>query len=503
MMRFVEKMLVWKGVVSLRRKIDQIGGRAFFIDENVHGIPRLKKFIEKLLVWKGAISLCRKINRAGGRALLVGGSVRDIFRCQDLNDFDIEVFGIEPDDLVQILARCFPLDLVGRDFGVIKIKNLPIDVSIPRHESKRGLGHKGFEVNSDPTMTIGEAAARRDFTINSMSFDPLTGELFDPFGGFRHLQERFLFPTSMMPGHPNPDAFLEDPLRVLRGAQFLARFEFDTSPELISICQRADIEGLSRERLFEEWRKLLLKGVKPSLGLEFLRVVGWLRFFPEIETLVGCVQDKVWHPEGDVWTHTLHCLDAFAKTRSGNTHEDLVVGLAVLCHDFGKPGTTELINGRWKSLRHESAGEEPTREFLSRLTVERDLADEVCSLVMEHLKPVELFNAQTSDSAIRRLAHRVGHVDLLVRVTLCDQAGRPPLAVDDRFVEWLMERVELLGVKDQAPKPIMMGRHLISLGFKPGKHFGPILNECFEAQLDGHFVDEEGGMKILRSIMGI
>jgi len=457
--------------------------------------------LHRLPAREALLSLCRSVERARGRALLVGGCVRDLLLENEPNDLDVEVFGLSPDRLVDTLSHGFALDLVGKDFGVLKLKDFPVDVSIPRRESKRGLGHRGFEINSDPTMTVAEAAARRDFTINSLSWDPLTDDLFDPFDGQTHLRARLLHPVSRMPGHPNPDAFLEDPLRVLRAAQFLARFDFEPSDDLVEVCRRGDIEDLPKERLFDEWQKLLLRGVRPSLGLDFLREVGWLRFFPEVEALVDCPQNPAWHPEGDVFEHTKHCLDAFAHTRTGDSREDLVVGLAVLCHDFGKPETTAFLDGRWKSKGHEAAGAAPTRSFLARLTNEHGLDTEVCDLVVEHLKPLELFEVKASSSAIRRLARRVKRVDRLLRVAACDQAGRPPLKPDNRFATWLLERIEELGVRDQAPKPIVMGRHLMDLGWNPGKHFRPVLDACFEAQLDGKFEDEEGGRMFLREFL--
>jgi len=444
-----------------------------------------------LPVWDSLDSLCRLVRSENGRALLVGGCVRDLLLERESKDFDVEVFGIEPDRLIELLSGTFNLDLVGRDFGVIKLKDLPVDVSIPRRENKRGLGHQGFEIHSDPTMTVTEAAERRDFTINALSLDPLTCELFDPFNGQADLRDRILRPVSER-------TFADDPLRVLRAAQFLARFELTPSVDLFTSARKADIEGLPKERLFEEFKKLLLKGVRPSLGLNFLHKVGWLRFFPELEAMLGCQQDGSWHPEGDCWVHSLHCVDAFAASRIGNDREDLVVGLAVLCHDLGKPATTEFLDGRWRSRGHEPAGEAPTRSFLARLTNDADLVDEVVVLVVEHLKPFDLFEDRASDSAIRRLAQRVKRVDRLVRVALCDRAGRPPLVSDDSFAPWLLERVEDLGVKDQASRPIVMGRHLIDLGWEPGKHFRRVLDACFEAQLDGTFDDERGGLAFLK-----
>ncbi len=440
------------------------------------------------------LTICRDVRQAGGRALLVGGSVRDTLLGRAVKDLDVEVFGLGPDELLATLDQRFELDLVGRSFGVLKIKHLPIDVSLPRRESKRGLGHKGFEVLSDPLLPLDQAAARRDFTINAMSFDPLTEELIDPWGGERDLRVGILRHVA--------EPFSEDPLRVLRAMQFSARFEFPVAAETVALCRTIEPEGLAKERIFDEWRKLLLSGRRISLGLEFLRQCRWIRFFPELEVLVHCPQDPEWHPEGDVWTHTLHVMDAFAEERLDDSKEDLVVGFACLCHDLAKPETTHFTEGRWRSPGHEAAGEQPTRDFLSRMTDQRKLIDEVVPLVREHLKPIMLFKAGAKPPAVRRLARRVGRIDRLIRVCRADHAGRPPIPFDGFPAGvWLAEQAESLQLADQAPSPIVQGRHLIDLGLKPGPEFGPILRACFEAQLDGEFETVEQGVLIARQLL--
>ncbi|MDR2844503.1 MAG: polynucleotide adenylyltransferase, partial [Puniceicoccales bacterium] len=268
------------------------------------------------------------VAEAGGRPLLVGGCVRDALLGARPKDVDIEVYGLEPVALERALRRRFAIVSVGQSFGVFKLKEHAVDVSLPRRESKAGAGHRGFTVQGDPHMDIADAAARRDFTVNAIYWDPQTGAVLDPHGGRRDLAERVLRHTSA--------AFAEDPLRVLRAMQFAARFLLTPAPETVALCSQIEPEGLPPERIFEEWSKLILKGVKPSRGLAFLRDCGWVSYYPELVALVGCEQDPHWHPEGDVWNHTLHCLDAFAEKRTGDAWEDLVVGLAVLCHDLGK-----------------------------------------------------------------------------------------------------------------------------------------------------------------------
>jgi tRNA nucleotidyltransferase (CCA-adding enzyme) len=450
--------------------------------------------IEDRVLNEALTSILIRVRSAGGRALLVGGCVRDALLGMNAKDLDIEVYGLSPDQLTAAMADAFRIDLVGASFGVIKIHGLPIDVSIPRRESKTGLGHKGFKILSDSSLTPEEAALRRDFTINAMALDPEAGTLVDPYHGSRDLEAKILRHTS--------SKFAEDPLRVLRGMQFAARFDFTVAPETIEACSRIVPEGLAAERIFEEWSKLILRGVRLSRGLQFLRDCGWIQYFPELQALIDCPQDPEWHPEGDVWTHTLHCMDAFAAERTGDAEEDLTVGFAVLCHDLGKPATTEFVDGRIRSRSHEEVGDRPTRAFLGRMTANLSLVESVVPLVVDHLKPKELFDANAGEGAIRRLASRVGRIDRLVRVARADQQGRPPLVFDGFPAgEWLLEKARAERIDRSAPKPIVMGRHLIELGLKPGVHFGPLLQACYEAQLEARISTLEEGIALAKELV--
>tara|TARA_Y100001934_G_scaffold282905_1_gene399251 strand:+ start:833 stop:2224 length:1392 start_codon:yes stop_codon:yes gene_type:complete len=440
------------------------------------------------------LGIARELDAEGGQVLLVGGCVRDAALDLAPKDLDLEVRGIQADHLRTLLARGHGLDEVGKSFGILKLKNSPIEVSLPRTETKAGMGHKGFEVEVDPQLPFPEASARRDFTINAMGLDPLSGELLDPHGGRKDLEDKVL-------RHVGP-AFVEDPLRVLRGMQFVARMQLTAEPETIALCSTIDLEELPRERIFEEWRKLILKGKSISMGLRFLQSTTWLRFFPELEALVDCPQDPEWHPEGDVWIHTLHCMDAFSKLRVDDDWENLVVGLAVLCHDFGKPATTVVASdGRIRSPKHEHEGAEIARCFLARMTNHKDLLEQVIPLVRRHLAPHVFHNDQAGDGAIRRLAKEVTRIDRLVRVATADMAGRPPKPAEFPEGNWLLERAEALKVKDSAPAPIVQGRHLIKRGLPAGPGFKPILDKCFEAQLDGLFTDLPSGLAYLSQVL--
>jgi tRNA nucleotidyltransferase (CCA-adding enzyme) len=435
------------------------------------------------------------VRRAGGRAWLVGGSVRDLVLGRQPHDLDIEVFGLPPGQLHALLEERFSLQLVGKTFGVFKLDGLPVDISIPSRLLADHASVSGLLRHADPDMSIDEALARRDFTINAMAWDPDTLELRDPFNGRADLAARVLRHASNL--------FAEDPLRVLRGMQLAARFELIPAPETVALCQTLSQDGQPNERLWEEWKKLLLQGIKPSLGLTFLSDSGWLRFYPELAALQGCAQDPAWHPEGDVWIHTLHCLDWFAGERTGHRDDDLIVGLGILCHDFGKPSATTADFGHISSRGHEQEGEEPTRRFLARLTNQENLIDEVIPLVLCHLRPRALYDARASDSAVRRLARQVQRIDRLVRVARADHAGRPPKVFDGFPAgEWLLECAKRLQVEAQAPAPIVMGRHLLDMGVLPGPEMGRLLDECYEAQLDGEFSTLDEGLIYIRSHHG-
>ena len=448
----------------------------------------------------GAVrEIARAVKEAGGRALMVGGAVRDLLMgAGSVKDIDLEVYGLDPERLQRVVGARFDFDACGLSFGVLKIKHFDIDVSLPRRESKRGIGHKGFLVDSDPYLPIHEAASRRDFTVNAMYYDPLADEFEDPFGGLEDMRRRVL-------RHVSPK-FVEDPLRVLRGMQFIARFDLHPAQETVEICRTVTIEDLPPERLFEEWSKLLVKGVQIGHGLAFLRETGWVRYFPEMERLIGCRQDPQWHPEGDVWNHTCLCLDAFARRRDERAErspdEDLIVGLAVLCHDFGKPATTRWERGRLRSLGHDVAGVEPTLSFLRRLTNEERILKEVPPLVSHHMQPYALWSAHAGDAAVRRLAREVKRLDRLIRVARADDEGRTVERLggssDGQDLDWLEETAERLRIADSAPKPILMGRDLIAMGYHPSPQFGEWLDACFEAQIEGEFSDHEGAVTYFR-----
>lgn len=439
-------------------------------------------------------ALAEEIRKGGGRAVLVGGAVRDLLLGSVPTELDVEVFGLDFAAIERVLRKRFAPVRVGRSFPVLKVRGHPIDVAVPRMEWATGPRHTDFAYRAEPGLDFASAARRRDFTINAISWDPLEGTIIDPVGGRTDLRAGILRQVS--------EQFGEDALRVLRGMQFAARFDFAVEPGTVETCRTLTADYLARERIFEEWRKLLLRGRKPSRGLFFLEEVGWLRFYPELEATVKTPQDARWHPEGNVWPHTLYALDAFAEERTGDPTEDLVVGLAVLCHDLGKPACTLEERGAIRSPGHEKAGIEPTRTLLARLTAEAFWFEQVEPLVATHMRPRQLYEQRSGPAAIRRLAARVGRIDRLLRVCRADAGGRPPLPRGP-FAEgeWLLEEARKLRVEDQRPESLVRGRDLLTLGLDPGPHVGRMLAQLFDEQLEGAFSTREGGMARARELL--
>lgn len=436
------------------------------------------------------LQISRTIREAGGRALLVGGCVRDQIMRKQPKDWDLEVYQLSSEHLRELLEQFGTVNAVGEAFTVYKLGH-DLDVSIPRRERKSGRGHRAFVIEGEPSMSIEEATRRRDFTINAILQDPLTGEVLDPFAGRADIERRLLRAVSK-------DTFVEDSLRVLRAAQFASRFQFDIDQETITLCQSIDLSDLPAERVWGEIEKLFLRSEQPSIGLRWLRDLAVVaKLFPEIASLISVPQDPVWHPEGDVFVHTQLVVDRARELIDDLPYpKQLTVMLAALAHDFGKPATTEFIEEHWRSRGHEEAGVEPTTTFLDRLNVHTiegyDVRGQVIALVKEHLKPGEFFKKreEIGEGAFRRLARRC-EPDLLYRVAKADSLGRNAAWVPREnwytaeAQEWFIKRARELQVEQTAPLPILLGRHLMEMGMAPGPRMGEITRAVYEMQLDG------------------
>ena len=440
--------------------------------------------------------ILRDIIEAGGRAYYVGGYVRDYILGIPSKDVDIEVFGVNLSTLRGIIERYVPVDLVGQSFGILKarIGGEDVDFSLPRRDSKNGVGHKGFDIEVDPTMTIEEAAARRDFTINAISMDCVTGELIDPFGGRSDLMNNEKL------AHIN-DSFADDPLRVLRGMQFCARFNLEGQLTTLRLCHSLfdEYKHLPKERVWGEWEKWAMKSVSSSLGLQFLWECGWIHHWPELANMMGIVQDATHHPEIFLLTHVVYVVDEARNiaVRDNLSKEDrLILMFAALCHDMGKPATTKLENGRITSKGHAEVGVPLAESFLTSIGAPLYVIEGVKPLVAEHLVHTQKGHTPRS---VRRLMVRLNGVsiDQLLRLIEADHSGRPPLPGGlPKEALKLKELAAPIEVTNNRPTQILFGRHLIEAGlFVPGPELGKAVKTAYEAQLDGEFDSVEGGIE--------
>jgi tRNA nucleotidyltransferase (CCA-adding enzyme) len=425
-----------------------------------------------------------------GRALLVGGAVRDMIMGHSLKDIDVEVYSLSETQLEQLLKQFGPVSLVGKAFGVLRIHGLDVDWSLPRADSP---GRKPTVV-IDPFMSVEFAARRRDLTMNAMALDLVTGELIDPCNGMRDIQQKIL---------RTPDArfFVQDPLRFYRVMQFIGRFEMQPDDELNALCAEMDIAQVSRERIEEEFKKLFLCSQRPSLGIRWLHKIGRLHdVLPELAATVGIEQNPEWHPEGDVFEHTMQAVDAAAGLigKYDNEFDKLVLMYAALCHDLGKVTTTAEINGTIKSIGHEKESKTLARSMMKRITHNVDLMTAVASLVLHHMKPLQFIANNAKLPAYKKLADKLAHnVNLLMLIDLCiaDKRGRngnghEPLMCDFPDVELFREKVLQAGVSTSAVEPILKGADLFDI-VQPGPEMGRLLHAAYEKQIDESVIDKE------------
>ncbi|MCY4601759.1 MAG: HD domain-containing protein [Acidobacteria bacterium] len=445
-----------------------------------------------------ALRVARAVRDAGGRALIVGGWVRDTLLGGTSKDIDIEAYGLPAEKLQAALAGLGAVNSVGASFAVFKLG--PLDVSLPRTESKAGRGHRGFNVTGDPALPLAAAARRRDFTVNAIAWDPLQREYLDPHDGRADLAARRLRMV-------DPTTFADDSLRVLRAMQLAARLEFDVDAPTQAVCRTIALDDLPAERIWGELDKLLLRARRPSIGLALARDIGVVeRLFPELAALVGCPQEPEWHPEGDVWIHTLMVVDqARGRIDDLPRPQQVAVMLGAVCHDFGKPATTAHIDGRIRSLNHEEAGVAPATAFLDRLNIHSldgyDVRRQVLGLVAHHLKPGMWRTARdgVGDGAFRRLARKVD-LELLARLAKSDCLGRTG-EFDCSAMDWFLERARSLGVEHAPPAPLLLGRHLLQLGLPPGPRIGRILKQVYERQLEGDVTTLEEAHSVAKVLL--
>jgi len=451
-------------------------------------------------------TISKVLQQHNAKAIVVGGAVRDHFLGLSCKDYDIEVYGLETiEQLEELLLRYGSVNLVGKSFGVLKFtyEGEVYDFSFPREEVKVATGHRGFDIFVDGNLSYAHAARRRDFTLNALGFDIEDTQFLDPFSGQKDIQNKTL-------RHIDENTFIDDPLRVYRALQFCARFGYRLAEETWILCQHMVAEGmlesLAKERIYEEFKKLLLKADKPSVGFELMRELGIVeRYFPELEALVAVPQSPKWHPEGDVWIHTMMSVDAMATLcRSPYPYTDkqkLKFLFAILCHDLGKATHTMIEeDGRIRAIGHEYAGLAPTKTLMARLTSEHDFIEGLLPLVEHHLKPSQFYANKAKASAIRRLATKVT-IEELVVVAKADFLGRTTeeaLAGVYHAGVWLLEKAKTLKVENKPLDNLLLGRDLIALGFTPSDIFKEILDDVYHAYIDGALKHKEDALAYVK-----
>ena len=424
------------------------------------------------------------VRDAGGRTFYVGGFVRDKLLGIENKDVDIEVHGIEPEALYHILEKVGDPITYGKSFGVFALRKEDMDIAMPRRERAFGTGHRDFEIDVDPYIGTEGAARRRDFTINSIMEDVLTGEIVDHFGGREDIANKVI-------RHIDPETFIEDPLRVLRGAQFAARFNFTIAPDTIELCRGIDLSALSKERVEEELKKALLKADRPSIFFEELRKMDRLHtWFTELEPLIGLEQDPIYHPEGDVWIHTMEVLDRAAAFRD-KVSDPYRFMLLALTHDLGKIVTTSEKGGRIHAYEHETKGLPLVESFIKRITNERDVIAYVKNMVPLHMRPnISAYSKPGVKSTNRMFDEAVAPEDLIWFAA----ADRPVFAGNDEFTgdsEFLFGRLRVF--EETMAKPYVTGRDLIDAGLQPGEDFSEILAYAHKLRLAS--VDKDPALK--------
>lgn len=420
--------------------------------------------------------VAEQVARQGGRTFFVGGFVRDRLLNRENKDVDIEVHGVTPKCLEEILDNLGQRLTIGESFGIFNLKGYSLDIAMPRKEQLRGQGHKDFDIFVDPFIGAEGACRRRDFTFNALMEDVLTGEIVDHFGGQEDLKAGVL-------RHVNDESFAEDPLRVLRAAQFAARFGFRVAPETVSLCRRMDLRHLPRERIDGELQKALLKAEKPSIFFEVLREMDQLDvWFPEVKALIGLEQNPVYHAEGDVWNHTMLVLDQAALLRS-HAREPLWFMLSALAHDFGKAVTTADKNGVLHAYEHEKLGLPLAEGFLRRISPETRRIEYVLNMVQLHMKPNTLAAANSAKKVSNKMFDQSVDPEGLICLALADDRGRITEVPKPSTEGYLYERLEIF--RQLMAQPFVQGRDLVEAGLKPDRDFTEILAYAHKLRLAG------------------
>lgn len=432
--------------------------------------------------------IAEKVNIMGGIAYYVGGYIRDVIKGDENFDIDIEIHGIDKETLEKILSSFGNVNITGKSFGVYKINHYDIDIALPRKEISTGIGHRDFYIEIDPFIGVKNAAKRRDFTINSIMQNILTDEIIDNYNGINDIKNKTI-------RHVEKNSFAEDPLRVFRAAQFASRFEYKIAGETIKLCKTIDTKSLSKERIYEETNKALTKSNYPSKYFNSLSDMNQLDFwYNEIEKLKYIEQNPVYHKEGNVYNHTMLVLDkaSFYKEKVNNK---LFFMYSALCHDLGKINSTQIIDGKIHSYKHELTGIEVCDKFLKRITNNKKLIKYVKNMIENHMKPNMYANDNSKISSSNKLFYdSIAPLDLIY-LALSDHFGR---ITEEEIISpenYLFERYELY--KQYMKRDYVKGDDLIKLGIKPSKVFSELIIYANKLRLSG--VEKKSVLKQIRS----
>jgi len=390
------------------------------------------------------------------KPVIVGGYVRDSLLQIQSKDIDIEVYGVNSfETLEKILYEFGSVNSVGKSFGVCKLsyKGYDLDFSLPREDNKTASGHKGFKIITKVNISYKDAAIRRDFTINSMGYDLINKTLLDPFNGLKDLKNKTLNAV-------NEDTFVEDPLRILRGVQFSARFGFEMSEKLLLLCtnmvKNHMLDELSHERIYEEIKKLLLKSQTPSTGFTLLKKVGALKYFSELDAL-----------DNDAYKSTLRTLDAIKENK-------IILKLAALVHKLSTPDAIA---------------------FITNLTSDKTLLTEILKITQNYQMIEKIYENGIKDYDIYKLATKATIEDLVcLSEAICIAEDKNCISVamiKDRAIE--------LEVFKKKLAPILQGKDIVQFGIKPSEIFSKILNDAYDSQMNSKFNSHQEALSWLES----
>lgn len=424
----------------------------------------------------------RTLREAGHEALLAGGCVRDLLLGRIPKDYDVAT-SARPDEVLALWPKALT---VGAAFGVVIVTEGAVQTEVATFRAESGYSD-GRRPDAVRFTDAQEDARRRDFSINGMFLDPASGEVLDFIGGRADLDAGLIRAI----GDP-AQRFAEDHLRMLRAVRFAAELGFEIEAETAAaIASLADrIAEVSGERVRDELSRILTASPEGRRrGLERADELGLLSVvLPETAALKGTDQPATVHPEGDVFVHTLLCIEKLREP----TFE---LALGALLHDVGKPRTFRMREGRMTFYRHQSVGERMARQVAARLRLSTLQRRRVAWLVKNHM--LLMHADEMREAKLRRLFAHDGFEELaeLYRADCLASGGTA------EHYEQIMARYRALGEEEVHPEPLVTGHDLIALGAEPGPVFGQVLDRVYDAQLEGRVTTKEAALELAREAL--